>query len=115
MGSEEPRPDLAPQYEGEPVCKVCGGPVGTAIRRRKVLGVFVPVWGPGPCRNAECEACVLGDGEEPGGRAGGGVGAAVKRPRPWHRTWSRYSRRSVARGGEGERAAPRGEGSSGDT
>ncbi|MEU6991858.1 hypothetical protein ABZ953_14520 [Streptomyces sp. NPDC046465] len=101
MGSEEPRPDLAPRSEDEPACKVCGGPVGTAIRRRKVLGVFVPVWGPGPCRNAECEACVLDEGEEPSGRAGGGGGGGAgagaggkrSRSRSRSRTRTRYGRR----------------------
>lgn len=41
------------------MCARCGQIVGTAIRRRKVLGVFVPVWGPGPCRNPECAAYVV--------------------------------------------------------
>lgn len=58
MVSEGPRSGPGPQDEPEPVCEACGQPVGTVIRRRKVLGVFVPVWGPGPCRNAHCEAYV---------------------------------------------------------
>ncbi|MEW2387598.1 hypothetical protein AB0933_04465 [Streptomyces venezuelae] len=67
MGSDGPQPGPAPQ--DVTVCGACGGPVGTAIRRRKVLGVFVPVWGPGPCRNAECEACVVETDEKPGAGA----------------------------------------------
>jgi hypothetical protein len=40
----------------EYVCRVCGQPVDTVVRRHKTLGVFVPVWGPGPCKNPACEA-----------------------------------------------------------
>ncbi|NGO14157.1 hypothetical protein G5C60_42835 [Streptomyces sp. HC44] len=40
----------------EYVCPVCGQPVDTVVRRHKTLGVFVPVWGPGPCKNPECKA-----------------------------------------------------------
>lgn len=40
----------------EHVCPVCGQPVETVVRRHKTLGAWVPVWGPGPCRNPECEA-----------------------------------------------------------
>lgn len=42
----------------EQVCPVCGQPVATVVRRHKTLGAFVPVWGPGPCRNPKCEAYV---------------------------------------------------------
>ncbi|MFI1940840.1 hypothetical protein ACH44C_27290 [Streptomyces purpureus] len=41
--------------EGELVCPACKHPVDTVIKRRhKTLGVFVPVWEPGPCRNPDC-------------------------------------------------------------
>ncbi|MEU9206689.1 hypothetical protein AB0D27_01710 [Streptomyces sp. NPDC048415] len=40
----------------EHVCPVCGQPVATVVRRHKTLGAWVPVWGPGPCRNPKCEA-----------------------------------------------------------
>ncbi|WP_128381167.1 hypothetical protein [Streptomyces cavernae] len=40
----------------EPVCPICGQPVAKVLRRHKTLGVFVPVWRPGPCRNPRCEA-----------------------------------------------------------
>lgn len=40
------------------VCPVCGQPVATVVRRHKTLGAFVPVWGPGPCRNPKCESYV---------------------------------------------------------
>ncbi|MER5255508.1 MULTISPECIES: hypothetical protein [unclassified Streptomyces] len=56
MGSDGSR--SGPRPQSEPVCASCGRPVGTAIKRRKVLGVFVPVWGPGPCHNPRCAACV---------------------------------------------------------
>ncbi|QFZ74351.1 hypothetical protein GFH48_14775 [Streptomyces fagopyri] len=39
------------------VCPACEQPVATVVRRRKTLGAFVPVWGPGPCHNPRCEAC----------------------------------------------------------
>ncbi|MFD8425101.1 hypothetical protein [Streptomyces sp. NPDC059466] len=42
----------------EHVCPACKQPVDTVVRRRKTLGAFVPVWGPGPCHNPRCEACV---------------------------------------------------------
>lgn len=45
-------------------CPVCGSPVDTMVGRRKSLGIFVPVWTPGPCRNRECTAYVPGY-EEP--------------------------------------------------
>ena len=43
----------------EHVCPACRQPVTTTVvRRHKTLGAFVPVWGPGPCHNPECEAYV---------------------------------------------------------
>ncbi|MEV5977276.1 hypothetical protein [Streptomyces sp. NPDC052114] len=83
MGNEGPRPGPAPQ--DEPVCGGCGRPVGTAIRRRKVLGVFVPEWGPGPCRNDQCALYVTEDAE----RAAGA-----------RRSRSRHVRRRLAAGGD---------------
>lgn len=43
------------------------------MRRHKTLGVFVPLWRPGPCKNPECrayeaEAEPAHDGERTGGR-----------------------------------------------
>ncbi|MGW6705557.1 hypothetical protein ACWGDE_11785 [Streptomyces sp. NPDC054956] len=35
-------------------CPACGHPVETVVRRRKSLGIFVPEWSPGPCRNPDC-------------------------------------------------------------
>ncbi|MFG2620992.1 hypothetical protein ACGFXC_25590 [Streptomyces sp. NPDC048507] len=35
-------------------CPACGNAVDTVVRRRKSLGIFVPQWGPGPCRNPAC-------------------------------------------------------------
>lgn len=40
----------------EAVCPVCGQPVETVVKRHKTLGAWVPVWGPGPCRNPACAA-----------------------------------------------------------
>ncbi|MER5908967.1 hypothetical protein ABT124_00335 [Streptomyces sp. NPDC001982] len=39
----------------EHVCPTCGQPVETIVKRHKTLGAWVPVWGPGPCHNPECE------------------------------------------------------------
>jgi hypothetical protein len=47
----------------EYVCPVCKQPVDTVVRRHKTLGVFVPVWGPGPCQNPECSAYEEGESE----------------------------------------------------
>ncbi|MFD3379260.1 MULTISPECIES: hypothetical protein [unclassified Streptomyces] len=38
----------------EYVCPVCKQAVDTVVRRRKTLGVFVPLWSAGPCRNSTC-------------------------------------------------------------
>lgn len=41
--------------QGTPVCSVCKQPLEMTIKKRhKTLGIFVPVWGPGPCRNPDC-------------------------------------------------------------
>ncbi|QQC94265.1 hypothetical protein [Streptomyces alfalfae] len=86
MGSEGPRPGPGHDPQDEPVCEACGRPVGTAIRRRKVLGVFVPEWGPGPCRNAQCEACVTDeDGEHSGDHPENRDRAMGRHRRPRHR------------------------------
>lgn len=44
------------QRQAEYVCPVCKHPVATEIQRHKTLGIFVPVWGPGPCHNPDCPA-----------------------------------------------------------
>ncbi|MGW0366089.1 hypothetical protein [Streptomyces sp. NPDC002990] len=43
---------------GQKTCPTCGSPVDTVVRRRKSLGIFIPEWGPGPCRNPKCPAYV---------------------------------------------------------
>jgi hypothetical protein len=48
----------------ESVCPVCKQPVDMVVRRHKTLGVFVPVWGSGPCRNPRCAS--YEEGEESG-------------------------------------------------
>ncbi|MHA5050976.1 hypothetical protein [Streptomyces sp. SD15] len=53
----------------EYVCPVCRQPVAaTVVRRHKTLGAFVPVWGPGPCRNPECGANADQSDHEPRAR-----------------------------------------------
>ncbi|MFE9647818.1 hypothetical protein ACFYO0_27640 [Streptomyces sp. NPDC006365] len=47
----------------EYVCPVCGHPVEQVVRRHKTLGVFVPLWRPGPCKNPECQAYEGGEAE----------------------------------------------------
>ncbi|MFB7940073.1 hypothetical protein [Streptomyces sp. NPDC056049] len=40
---------------GAVACPVCKQNVDTVVQRRhKTLGLFVPVWGPGPCHNPDC-------------------------------------------------------------
>ncbi|MER7685677.1 hypothetical protein [Streptomyces sp. NPDC097610] len=56
----------------EHVCPACRQPVTTVVRRHKTLGAFVPVWGPGPCHNPECERYV---GEPGAGVGSGGAGS----------------------------------------
>ncbi|MFJ9642615.1 hypothetical protein ACWEPM_01645 [Streptomyces sp. NPDC004244] len=46
-------------------CPACGLPVDTLVRRRKVLGIFIPEWVPGPCRNPDCREYAPGAGELP--------------------------------------------------
>jgi hypothetical protein len=43
--------------------------VETVVKRHKTLGAWVPVWVPGPCHNAECEAYVP-RGAQPEGEPG---------------------------------------------
>ncbi|MFJ6756422.1 MULTISPECIES: hypothetical protein [unclassified Streptomyces] len=46
---------IAPQAGHEQqTCPACGRRVDTVVRRRKSLGIFIPVWGRGPCRNPGC-------------------------------------------------------------
>jgi hypothetical protein len=40
------------------VCGSCKQPVGSVVERHKSLGVFVPVWTAGPCRNPRCPESV---------------------------------------------------------
>ncbi|MER5967724.1 hypothetical protein [Streptomyces sp. NPDC002057] len=50
------------------VCPVCEQPLTSTVKtRHKTLGVFVPVWRPGPCHNPECTA-YLEDPGRPGHR-----------------------------------------------
>ncbi|MET9437611.1 hypothetical protein [Streptomyces sp. NPDC006551] len=53
MGTEGRRTVHDPQ--AEPHCPACGQSVGTAIKRHKVLGAWVPVWEARPCHNPDCE------------------------------------------------------------
>ncbi|MEW1636124.1 hypothetical protein AB0469_18850 [Streptomyces sp. NPDC093801] len=57
------RATVAPQAGHEQrTCPVCGSPVETVVRRRKSLGIFIPEWGPGPCRNADCRRSTPAEG-----------------------------------------------------
>ncbi|WUR80212.1 hypothetical protein OG967_15920 [Streptomyces phaeochromogenes] len=47
----------------EYVCPVCKQAVDTVVRRHKTLGVFVPLWGAGPCQNPECAEYEEGEAE----------------------------------------------------
>ncbi|GGY59928.1 hypothetical protein [Streptomyces omiyaensis] len=50
------------------VCPVCAEPLtGSVKKRHKTLGVFVPVWAPGPCHNPDCSAYLVNP-EETGKR-----------------------------------------------
>ncbi|UQI46168.1 hypothetical protein M1P56_18400 [Streptomyces sp. HU2014] len=41
--------------QGEVLCPVCKQPLAMTIkRRRKTLGIFVPVWTPRRCHNPDC-------------------------------------------------------------
>ncbi|CAL9507712.1 hypothetical protein SUDANB145_03552 [Streptomyces sp. enrichment culture] len=42
----------APQAEHE--CPACHHPVHEEIKRHKTMGIYVPVWRPGHCRNPSC-------------------------------------------------------------
>ncbi|MGR4882063.1 hypothetical protein ACIPUC_22080 [Streptomyces sp. LARHCF249] len=54
-GEKQQQETVAPQAGHEQhTCPACGSPVETVIRRRKSLGVFVPEWVAGPCRNPQC-------------------------------------------------------------
>jgi len=58
----------------EIVCPVCGQPVDAVVRRHKTLGVVVPVWRPGPCRNPRCSAHQDQKAEQPASTPGIGTG-----------------------------------------
>ncbi|QJS10051.1 hypothetical protein HKX69_11395 [Streptomyces argyrophyllae] len=58
-------------------CPVCGQPVETVVKRHKTLGAWVPVWGPGPCRNPGCATY-----KESGPRAAGQQRSAGAEARP---------------------------------
>ncbi|MEU2617455.1 hypothetical protein ABZ642_04695 [Streptomyces sp. NPDC007157] len=49
----------------ERVCPECGQAVERVVRRHKTLGAWVPVWGPGPCRNPDCAGNRAGEQPPP--------------------------------------------------
>ncbi|MHC0431705.1 hypothetical protein ACX6XY_16205 [Streptomyces sp. O3] len=57
MTKEAGRAEPADSSETGYVCPVCKQPVQEAVKRRKVLGAWVPQFGAGPCHNPDCEAC----------------------------------------------------------
>nr|WP_079159551.1 hypothetical protein [Streptomyces griseus] len=48
------RTELPQNRRAAHVCPVCKHPVATVVTRHKTLGIFVPEWGPGSCRNPAC-------------------------------------------------------------
>ncbi|MET8749533.1 hypothetical protein ACFXPI_36350 [Streptomyces sp. NPDC059104] len=55
------RGTVAPRAGHEQLtCQACGHAVDTLLRRRKSLGIFVPEWSPGPCRNPDCTRYAAG-------------------------------------------------------
>ncbi|MEV6576591.1 hypothetical protein AB0M92_00305 [Streptomyces sp. NPDC051582] len=61
-----PHDTIAPQAGHEQhTCPVCGRPVDTVVRRRKALGIFIPEWVPGPCKNPDCPEYVAEVGKLP--------------------------------------------------
>ncbi|MFI1481173.1 hypothetical protein [Streptomyces sp. NPDC020747] len=48
----------------EYVCPVCKQAVDTVVRRHKTLGVFVPLWGAGPCQNPQCAEYEEGEADK---------------------------------------------------
>ncbi|WP_328494032.1 hypothetical protein OHS59_15775 [Streptomyces sp. NBC_00414] len=61
------------------LCPVCKQSVDMVVRRHKTLGVFVPVWGPGPCRNFRCASYEAGEaGQEPAKPATGPILTAAE-------------------------------------
>ncbi|ARP74368.1 hypothetical protein LK06_022435 [Streptomyces pluripotens] len=62
------------------VCPICGQPVETVVGRRKTLGAWVPVWGPGPCHNPDCAAYAAPPGTVTSATAGPPHTPAAKSP-----------------------------------
>ncbi|MFI6104309.1 hypothetical protein [Streptomyces sp. NPDC051310] len=69
MGSEGHRTVHHPQAGPEHLCRACGLPVGTTMKRRKILGAWVPVWEPRPCRNPDCALYIAEAADESGKEA----------------------------------------------
>ncbi|MGR8007366.1 hypothetical protein [Streptomyces hypolithicus] len=44
--------DTKPQAEH--ICPVCKQILPTEVHRHKTLGMYVPIWRPGPCQNPDC-------------------------------------------------------------
>ncbi|RNL70136.1 hypothetical protein [Streptomyces sp. I6] len=55
--------------QGARVCPVCRRPVTAEVQRHKTMGLYVPRWKPGPCREPSCPR--YADGRP--GPSGGGV------------------------------------------
>ncbi|MEV6259501.1 hypothetical protein AB0M42_01850 [Streptomyces sp. NPDC051784] len=54
--------------QAEYACPACKKPVATVLARHKTLGIFVPHWGPGDCRNPACHRYTEPDRDVPAGR-----------------------------------------------
>ncbi|BBA95492.1 hypothetical protein RVR_375 [Actinacidiphila reveromycinica] len=46
-----------------PACPVCGRPVAEEVTRYKTMGIVVPVWEPGTCRNPDCPEGASAEGD----------------------------------------------------
>lgn len=58
-----------PHQRTEFTCPVCKQPVEAELTRHKTLGIFVPVWQPGPCANPDCPRHGAEDTEKPQDKA----------------------------------------------
>lgn len=58
MGSERQRESTPAPGPPKRLCHACEHPVHSEVKRHKTMGIYVPVWAEGPCRNPLCERYV---------------------------------------------------------
>lgn len=73
-------PGTSHDPERRQVCRACGGPVGSVMKRHKTLGAYVPLWGPGPCHNPACALHVPEEDESHDGSSAGPAGTTSGEP-----------------------------------